>query len=180
LLVPNEGHHLQHTKVGGREDPELAAADIAAWQVECMQAERTYLIGPGSTTAAIMAALQLPNTLLGVDVVRNGNLLAADATEQHLLTVLAEADNVATIIVTAIGGQGYIFGRGNQQLSARVIRAVGVDNIVVVAAKSKLSGLQGRPLLVDTNDLQLDLELCGYRGIATGYADQVLYRVSNI
>jgi predicted polyphosphate/ATP-dependent NAD kinase len=180
LLVPCEGQYLQHTKVGGREDQQLAAVDIAAWQAEIMQEGCLYLVGPGSTTAAIMAELQLPNTLLGVDVVRDGKLLLADADELNLLQLLDESPGPASIIVTAIGGQGHIFGRGNQQFSPTVIRAVGLDNIIVVAAKSKIAGLESRPLLVDTNDAKLDRELCGVRAINTGYDDHLLYRVSTI
>ena len=178
MLVPGEGRYLQHTKVGGRESHSLVAADIAAWLVEGMAADRTYLIGPGSTTAAIMEQLGLPNTLLGVDVVRDGVLLASDADEHDLLAALREAPGEATLVVTVIGGQGHVFGRGNQQFSPAVIRAVGRDNITIVAAKSKISALQGRPLLVDTNDPALDTELSGYHSIITGYDDHILYRVS--
>ncbi len=178
MLVPSEGHYLQHTKVGGREDPDLAIAEIAAWQVETLNPQGTYLIGPGSTTAAIMAELALPNTLLGVDVVRDSEVLATDADEKRLLQILAEAPGPAYLVVTVIGGQGHLFGRGNQQFSPAVIRAVGLDNIIVVAAKAKIAALEGRPLLVDTNDTALDLALCGYRRINTGYDDYVLYRVA--
>ena len=80
-------------------------------------------------------------------------------------------------IVTAIGGQGYVFGRGNQQLSPRVLRIVGTDNIVIIAAKSKLTELAQRPLLADTNDRQLDQALSGYHSVITGYDDHVLYRL---
>jgi predicted polyphosphate/ATP-dependent NAD kinase len=180
LLVPSNGHYLQHTKAGGREDQGLAAADIAAWQLETMEPGRTYLVGPGSTTAAIMAAIKLPNTLLGVDVVRDSRLVAGDVNEEALLRLLRQAPGPATILVTAIGGQGHIFGRGNQQLSPAVIRSVGLENISIVAAKSKIADLSGRPLLVDTNDAALDLDLCGMRMIVTGYDDCILYRVSTL
>ena len=177
LLVPGEGRYLQHTKVGGRESPDLVADDIADWLVENMEPGRTYLIGPGSTTAAIMTRLQLPNTLLGVDVIRDGTLLAADVDEDTLLAQLHQAPGESTIVVTVIGGQGNLFGRGNQQFSPAVIRRVGLENILIVAAKSKIAALQGRPLLVDTNDPQLDAELCGWRTVVTGYDDRILYRV---
>ncbi|RLA46341.1 MAG: ATP-NAD kinase [Gammaproteobacteria bacterium] len=180
MLVPGEGRYLQHTKVGGRESHDLVAADIAAWLVEEMEQGRTYLIGPGSTTAAIMEELDLPNTLLGVDAIRDGVLLAGDADESALLQVLTDAEGGAAIVVTVIGGQGHVFGRGNQQFSPAVIRAVGLDNITIVAAKSKISTLEGRPLLVDTNDPQLDLELSGYHSVITGYDDHILYRVSTM
>ena len=87
-----------------------------------------------------------------------------------MLALLEKADRPAEIIVTAIGGQGHVFGRGNQQFSPAVIRAVGIDNITIVAGKGKISGLEGQPLLVDTNDPELDLALCGYRRVITGYS----------
>lgn len=177
MLVPGEGRYLQHTKVGGRENAELVALDIAAWVTENMQPGRLYLIGPGSTTAAIMEELALPNTLLGVDVVRDRELVASDADEQLLLSLLRDPACTAEIIVTVIGGQGMVFGRGNQQFSPAVIRRVGLDNITIVAAKSKIAGLGGRPMLVDTNDRELDLALIGYRPILTGYDDRILYRI---
>ena len=158
----------------------MAAADIAAWQVETMEAGRTYMVGPGSTTGAIMDALGLPNTLLGVDVVCDRRLVAADANEECLLQLLAETSGPASIVVTAIGGQGHLFGRGNQQFSPAVIQAIGLENIIIAAAKSKIAGLSGRPLLVDTNDALLDQALCGLRTIETGYDDRILYRVSTL
>ncbi len=178
MLVPGEGRFLQHTKVGGRESEELVAVEIAEWMLERMRPDTTYLVGPGSTTAAIMAQIGLPNTLLGVDVIRGSALLCADADETQLLELLATANPPAEIIVTAIGGQGHIFGRGNQQFSPAVIRAVGTDNIRIVAGKGKIAALEGRPLLVDTNDPALDSELCGFREVVTGYEDRILYRVA--
>ena len=180
MLVPGEGRFLQHTKVGGRESQELVAAEIAEWLVERMVEGRTYLIGPGTTTAAIMERLELPNTLLGVDVVRDGQLLASDANEETLLQVLEDMPGEACIVVTVIGGQGHVFGRGNQQFSPAVIRRVGKENITLVAAKSKITELAGRPLLVDTNDPRLDIELSGYHTIVTGYDDKIIYRIATI
>ncbi len=180
LMVPGEGRYLQHTKIGGRESPELVAADIAEWVAEQMAPEITYLVGPGSTTAILMEHLGLDNTLLGVDVIRDGQLLASDVDEAGLLAQLEAAPGPARILVTAIGGQGHIFGRGNQQFSPAVIRRVGIEGIEVLAAKSKITALEGRPLLVDTNDPDLDRELCGYRAIITGYDDRILYPVATL
>lgn len=177
LLVPGEGHHLQRTKVGGREDPELVAEDIAEWFAQNIDPDTLYLIGPGSTTAVIKRALGLHGTLIGVDAVYDSQLVAADCDEEALYALVAEHPGPVTIVVTVIGGQGFVFGRGNQQFSPRVIRAVGLENIMVVAAKSKISSLEGRNLLVDTNDTALDEALCGLRAVVTGYDDQVLCRV---
>jgi predicted polyphosphate/ATP-dependent NAD kinase len=104
--------------------------------------------------------------------------LAADAGQDELLALLDAHDGEAGIVVTAIGGQGHFFGRGNQQFSPAVIRAVGLDNILVVAGKGKIRGLEGRPLLVDTNDPELDAALCGYRRVLTGYHDEIYYPVA--
>jgi len=177
MFVPSLGEYLQHTKIGGRESPELVATDIGAWLAETLAEGRTYFIGPGSTTAAIMAALGLPNTLLGVDVIRDGELLHTDADEQALLKFLNETSAQITLVVTVIGGQGHLFGRGNQQFSPAVIAKVGREQILIVATKGKISALEGRPFLVDTNDPNLDKRLQGYYTVVTGYDDYVYYRV---
>jgi predicted polyphosphate/ATP-dependent NAD kinase len=176
MTVPEELRYIQQTKSGGVEVEELVLQEIAADVVEAMLPGVQYLIGSGSTTAAIMDSLHIKNTLLGVDVIKDGNLVAADATEEQLFSCVAH--NSSEIILTVIGGQGHIFGRGNQQLSPRVIRAVGLDNLKVIATKTKLEALGGKPLLVDTGDPVLDDELAGLIRIITGYEDSVLCRVS--
>ena len=180
LLTPEIGGFLQQTKVGGVESEELVAQEIAADFVEGMAPDCLYVIGPGSTTAAIMDELHLSGTLLGVDVIRGGKVLLQDATAAELETLLQAETGEAEIVVTAIGGQGHIFGRGNQQISPAVIRLVGVERVRVIAGKGKISGLQGRPLLVDSNDPELDRLLTGYRRVCTGYHDEILYPVAGI
>jgi predicted polyphosphate/ATP-dependent NAD kinase len=123
-----------------------------------------------------MDSLHIQNTLLGVDVIKDGNLIAADATEEQLFSLVANTPS--KIIITVIGGQGHIFGRGNQQLSPRVIRAVGPGNLKVIATKTKLEALGGKPLRLDTGDPVLDDELAGLIRVITGYEDSVLCRVS--
>ncbi len=177
LPVPDDLRYVQQTKVGGREVEALVVQDIAAYFTENMDSDALYLMGSGSTVATLMASMGLEPTLLGIDLVRNGELLAADVSENQILEMLANAP-LAKIVVTAIGGQGHIFGRGNQPLSPKVIRRVGVRNIVIVATRSKLAGLERRPLLVDTGDALLDEALAGMKSILVGYDDRVLYQVS--
>ena len=176
MTVPEELRYIQQTKSGGVEVESLVLHEIAADVVEKMEPGTHYLIGSGTTAAAIMENLNLDNTLLGVDVVLNEKLLIADAKESDLSSLVQSGSS--EIVVTVIGGQGHIFGRGNQQLSPKVIRAVGLNHITIIATKSKLEALEGKPLLVDTGDPLLDDELCGLIRVTTGYEDSVLYRVS--
>ncbi|MDX1696220.1 MAG: ATP-NAD kinase family protein [Ketobacteraceae bacterium] len=176
LVTPVEHRYLQHVKCGGREVEALVLEEIAAGLIEQMDEETLYVMGPGTTTGAVMDAMGLPNTLLGVDLVKDQALVASDVSEQELLE--ATRGVPARIVVTLIGGQGHILGRGNHQISPRVLRQVGPENLIVIATKSKLEALQGRPLLVDTYDEALNESLAGLTEVITGYEDRVAYRVS--
>lgn len=174
LRVPEEKRFVQNVKSGARS--EKAEIEGIAADVETnMEPDVLYIIGPGTTTRSIMERLGLPNTLLGVDVVLNKQLVASDVSEQQLYELLQ--GKKARIVVTTIGGQGHVFGRGNQQLSPRIIRQVGKDNIIVISSKDKLVSIQPRPLLVDTGDPELDEQLSGYIRIVTGFQDTVMYKV---
>ena len=133
-----------------------------------------YFMGSGKTVAGIMAALGLPNTLLGVDVICNQGVLQNDVTSLDLLRWTTQGQ--CRIVVTVIGGQGHVFGRGNQQFSPEVIRVVGLPAIEVVATKTKLEGLTSGFIIVDTGDQDLDAALSGVHRIRTGYQDAVLMR----
>jgi predicted polyphosphate/ATP-dependent NAD kinase len=177
LMVPCAGELMQHLKIGGISTEASLLEAIAEQVVENMEKDVVYIVGPGSTTAPIMQKIGLNYTLLGVDVVLNGQLLAADANEQQILDLIK--GEKAKIIVTVIGGQGYIFGRGNQQISAAVIRQVGKTNITVVATREKILSLEYGRLLVDTGDEEVNKVLCGYTRMVTGYKEELIYPVSS-
>ena len=120
-----------------------------------------------------MEHLGLDNTLLGVDIVKDQQLVASDVTANQLLA-LCDTHPVK-VVLTVIGGQGHILGRGNQQLSPEFIRRVGKENLCVVATKQKLQSLNGRPLRLDSGDSSLDNLLAGQFSIITGYKDKVFY-----
>ncbi len=164
----------QASFAGGRE--EAARQAIAERVVEQMQEDWLYFIGPGTTLRAVMEKLRLNNTLLGVDVVRNKQLVKNDANAAELLSLLD--GNKTKIIVTPIGGQGYIFGRGNQQLSPEVIQGVGTENILVIATPGKIFSLRLRPLLVDTGDEEVNQRLRGYTRVVTGFGEEMICKVS--
>ena len=175
MLVPAEPRYVQAVKMGGKESDELVLADIAADVIESMEDE-LYIMGSGSTVAAVMESLDLDNTLLGVDLILDEQLIESDLTAQDLLAL---TENRPTkLVITLIGGQGHIFGRGNQQLSPELIRRIGKENIIILATKTKLKALAGRPLIVDSGDPNLDSELSGYYQITTGYHDSVMYQVA--
>ena len=176
LRVPEENRFVQTLKAGGTAGEKAALQGIGAEVLRTMEDPECYfVVGPGTTTRTVMEALNLKNTLLGVDVVRNRRLVANDVTETELLGLIE--GNHAKLVITAIGGQGHVFGRGNQQISPRVIRRVGRENILLIATKEKLASLCARPLLVDTGDEELNDELCGYLRVITGLEDYVMYKL---
>jgi len=176
LRVPEESRYVQSVKTGGIIAEKEALAGIAADVIDKMDDDDCYfIIGPGTTTRVIMDSLRINNTLLGVDIVSNRQLIASDVSENQLIDLIK--GHRTKIVVTVIGGQGHLFGRGNQQLSPKVIREVGIKNIIVIATKEKLAALSGRPLLVDTGDEGLNKELSGYIRVTTGFEDYVIYKV---
>jgi len=166
---------MQSVKSGGYSEAS-AVAGIAGEIVRDMKEDWYYVIGPGTTTRSVMDALELPNTLLGMDVVCNKQLVASDLNERDLWELL-QGKKVG-LVLTVIGGQGHVFGRGNQQLSPRIIRMVGRENIRIIATKSKLTALTPRPMLCDTGDPALDKELSGWYRVVTGFEDAVMYQLS--
>ncbi|WP_368485445.1 ATP-NAD kinase family protein [Pseudoalteromonas sp. SD03] len=177
MQVPSEVRYVQAVKNGGKETDELVLADIAAYVVSEMDVDTLYVMGSGSTVGAVMEEMGLENTLLGVDLVEDQALVGQDLTAQQLLELTTGRET--KLVITLIGGQGHIFGRGNQQLSPALIKAIGRDNIIVVATKTKLQALNGRPLICDTGDSELDDELSGYIRVTSGFNDHIMYAVGH-
>ena len=173
--VPDDPSSLQATKDSYHSpDAEDQAEEIARYIGENMDGRTYYILGPGSTTAAVVKHIGLEKTILGVDVVRNRRLEMRDAKESDLLTL--EDGDPARIVVSPIGAQGFFFGRGNQQISPRVIRKVGVENVIVIATPAKL--LATPELRVDTGDPELDAEFRDHIKVVVGYGRRRLVRVA--
>ena len=139
---------------------------IALFAGEFMRDGSAYILGAGTTTGRIAEHLGVEKTLLGVDVVQDGKLIMKDASEKDLLDLL-DRDKSVKIIVSPIGAQGFILGRGSQQISAAVLRRVGTENLIIVSTPHKLAELSH--LLVDTGDPDMDRSLSGKRLVVTGY-----------
>ena len=178
LRIPHDLRYIQAVKQGGKEVDELVIADIAADIEANMEDDALYLFGSGSTTQGILAELGLEGTLLGVDAVVNHELIQADLNAKQILELLQEYKE-CKLVITPIGGQGHLFGRGNQQLTTEVITKIGKNNILVVATKNKINTLNHRPLIIDNLSIELGKQLSGLIKITTGYKDTVLYPITN-
>jgi predicted polyphosphate/ATP-dependent NAD kinase len=178
LKIPCDRKMTQSPKEASRagENEVVMMQTIADRVVDEMEEDWLYIIGPGTTTRSVMERLGLQNTLLGIDVVERKKNVANDVNEAQLIRIID--GKKAKIIVTPIGGQGYIFGRGNQQISPEIIKRVGSDNIIVIATPSKISSLKLKPLLVDTGDEEVNQMLRGYKRVVTGYGEETVCRVS--
>ncbi|MCP5160544.1 MAG: ATP-NAD kinase family protein [Hahellaceae bacterium] len=177
LRVPQFGNLVQQVKCAVLDQDELVANEIAAEVADHYDADVIYLVGAGRTTKALKDLWGGQGTLLGVDAFKEGSLIARDLNEPALYELVK--NEPARLVISTTGGQGFLFGRGNQQLSARVLQAIGLSNIMIVSSRAKLHRLEKRPLLVDTGDNKMDQALCGYRTIITGYQDFVLYPVAH-
>jgi predicted polyphosphate/ATP-dependent NAD kinase len=167
LIQPSKG------EVTGSTDAE-EKEEIAQYFVEHMEDGLLYIIGPGTTTKAIADLMGQEKTLLGVDVYMDRSLIVEDADEKKLMDVLDQKIG-AEIVVTPIGMQGFIFGRGNQPISSDVIKKAGTENIRIVASPTKLRTMT--TLRVDTGDPEMDRRLSGFRRVLVGYGRERLMRV---
>ena len=179
LTVPEAGVLMQKMKsgTGYNESGQLEELGFVFAQRMRKAPDTLFLVGPGSTTTHVMKSLELPYTLLGVDLVADGKVVAADVNEKQIWDYMQQYEKFV-MIITVIGGQGNLFGRGNQQFSPRIIRKVGRKNIWVIASKQKLVDLLPEPFLVDTGDPELDKELCGYIKVTQSKDEDVACKIS--
>jgi predicted polyphosphate/ATP-dependent NAD kinase len=157
---------------GDEADLDAACREVAA---EARDA-RFSIVGPGTTVQRIKRLWGTEGTLLGIDVFRRGEPVALDAGAADLVRIAR--DGPARLILGVVGGQGYLLGRGNQQINAEVVRAVGRENIIVVASMSKLLSLPEHCLLVDTGDEALDRMLAGHIAVRTGPGRRTIFEVT--
>ena len=166
LLVPEVDQLLQGGKeASGGESSEEVKQALAEAVIDMMEPGTLYLLGSGTTVKTVADELGIEKTLLGVDAVLDKKLVGSDLNEHAILELLAQHEE-AVIVVTPLGGNGFIFGRGNKQFTPDVLRRVGTDNIIVMANREKL--LTFSALHVDTGDVDLDEALSGYIEVLVG------------
>lgn len=174
---PYERSLVQNAKAGSGPSENLALESVCRQIVSRMKDDWLYILGPGTTSRRVMEALRLPSTLLGVDAVMNGELVGANLNEQALMKLMEGRQ--ACIIVGVLGGHGSLFGRGNQQISADIIRQIKRENIIVISSMEKLIALETGCLSIDTGDVGVDASLTGYMRVHTGPDRAVYFRVNS-
>lgn len=148
---------------------------IAKFIIEELPSGATLILGPGTTVKQIADTLGIRKTVLGVDVYLNGRE-TLDVDEKQILSLIDNWENT-WIILSPIGHQGILLGRGNQQISPNVIKRVGKARVVIAATKSKLQTIDEKTLRVDTGDAEADAMLGGYIRVVTDYKEWRMVQV---
>jgi len=174
-----EPHYIQLGKQSFRSvDQEDQKTDIAHFIIEEMEEypEHLFILGPGSTTSKIQEILGLEHTVLGVDLLKNKEIIELDVAEQDILR-LAEDSVGFKIVVSMIGNQGFFLGRGNQQISPEVVKKAGLDNIYILATPTKVKKTPN--LRADTGDEELNEQIRykGYMKVVQGFREYRLVKV---
>jgi predicted polyphosphate/ATP-dependent NAD kinase len=165
--VPSLAGKTQFSKqIFEDSNEERAKKDIARFIHEIMIPGVLYILGAGTTLEAIALETGLNKTLLGIDAIKNGNMIETDLDEKTLWALL-EHEQEAKILLSPIGAQGFILGRGNQQISSRIVKRVGIRNIIIVATPHKLR--ETPVLYVDSGDPVLDRDFGDSVQVISGY-----------
>lgn len=177
LKVPFNELHLQNLKSPSPQSDSSAQESAALFVIDEMEDDVFYVVGSGTTTAVIMQELGLEHTILGVDIIKNKQLVKRDATEQDILDTVG--DEPFKLIITPMGGQGYIFGRGNQQLSANVLRKIDKKDIIIIATPGKMRTIGRNDFIIYTLDDEMDEKLTGYYKVVVGYGQMAAKKGSS-
>ncbi|MHA2393054.1 MAG: ATP-NAD kinase family protein [Promethearchaeota archaeon] len=176
LKVPKILNLIQPSKSGSGmgKTIEENKQEIAQFIIENMESNTLYLLGPGTTVKTITDVLKLPKTLLGVDAIDNRTLIGIDLNEKQILELIGKYKHVY-IIISPIGGQGFIFGRGNKQFTPEILRQIDKKNIKIIATRQKIQDLEC--LRVDTGNLEVDEMFKGLWKIIIGYMEELVFQI---
>ncbi len=177
MLVPDSPQYLQNLKQGGIESEPLVLDDIADYVADVISDVPLVLIGPGSTTAHVMQCMGFENTLVGFDAILGGKLLKNDVNAQDIVDLCRQYPDYQSVL-SPTGRQGFLLGRGSQQLNRQLQCGMDKSHLVILATRAKLTAFNGRPLIVDTGQNDIDRALCGLCRVTTGFNDFVLYPVN--
>lgn len=173
-LTPDDPSRVQGTKEPTHATDEAVYDGIAAYLREVMDPGTMYILGPGSTVLKVAERLGIEKTPLGVDVVLGGRLVARDVGARELEAIALRHRGPVKLILTPVGGSGVLLGRGNQQISKRVLERLRKSDLIVISHPVKLAGL--RELRLDV-DRELRERFTGYVRVVTGYREETMIRV---
>jgi predicted polyphosphate/ATP-dependent NAD kinase len=176
LRVPAVAGAMQAAKSRPGPDDGAALVELGREIAAEMRPGHLYLLGPGSTVAHVSAALGIRHSLLGVDAVLDGRLIGADLDERAILDLLDRHPRRG-LVLGVVGGQGFLLGRGNQQLSPAVVTAIGAEHVVVLAAPAKIAALRPPVLRVDAGDDTAVSPLLGHHRVRTGRGHSTVLRI---
>jgi predicted polyphosphate/ATP-dependent NAD kinase len=177
LQVPAVTGGVQAAKsIARHRDDAVELSELGREIAHGMEPRRLYLLGPGTTVGHVSAALGIVHSPLGVDAIVDGSLLGADLGESELLDLI-DRSPACTLVLGVVGGQGFLLGRGNQQLSPAVLTAVGADNVVVLAARSKIAALQPPVLRVDIGEDAAEQPLRGFQRVRVASGHSTVLRI---
>ena len=184
--VPAFPEFLQHAKerIEITESEENTLERIADEIFDVLRRVKTsplLIIGPGSTFSPLGKKMNISRSILGVDCVTfdyqgNYSILIKDAREDQIFNILTNYTEVF-ILITPIGGMGYILGRGNHQISPRIIKKVPKDHLLIACTKRKLKTIIDQTLRVDTSDEELNSQMIGYIRVITDFNERQMVRV---
>ncbi len=176
VRVPDIKSLLQGKKAASnvKLDVKEKKEEVARHVVEKMEDGWVYILGPGTTLKAIADRLGFGKTLLGIDAVYNGKLVGYDVNEKEILQLISKYGK-ARIVITPIGGSGYIFGRGSRQISSEILKKVGRENIIIVSTLDKVGCLEC--LRTDSGNYQVDKSICGSVDVIIGYDEELVMEV---
>ncbi|MCX6428567.1 MAG: NAD(+)/NADH kinase [Actinobacteria bacterium] len=150
-LTPNATQHIQCSKISGESHADIGLCELANAMAKEMAPGKLYLIGPGRSAHLILQEQGLVGSFVGVDALVDGQVIGRDLSEDAILALLERFEK-RELILGVIGGQGFLLGRGNQQISARVISAIGFDAITIMASARKISALIPARLHIDLGE----------------------------
>jgi len=175
LKIPYDNVYYPGSKIPTSENEELNQIEIAQEIINNLDNNIYYIIGPGSTTKRIIKNLNFETSLLGIDIIKGRKLIGSNLNEYKILEIINK--NKSKLIITPIGGQGYIFGKGNLEISANVIKKIGgKKNIIIISTRNKIYKLNQKPFLIDTNDKELDERLSGWYKVIVGLNEYMMYK----
>ncbi len=175
LLTPFAPKYSQLSKMESSNSDLNNQERIAKRIIENLEDDVNYILGPGTTIKAITDILDQEKTVLGVDLLLNKKIQKLDLNENDILKIIEK--NPTKIIISPIGRQGFLFGRGNLQISSEILKKIGLTNIIILSTKYKLDTIPDNMLKIDTRDIELDRKMKGYYKIIVDYDELKIYKV---